>query len=192
VIFYYKHKGLFKGITAVNDAINWDEDKHIEFTNYLILYELKRKQISVQEIADKVNTYAKEAYQLASKYIDDVFDIDGEMVGFTRSANQKQLQYIVNRRLKALGLEYMFPAVTESVFPWLEMTSLEGKTNFFEFDVPEYAKNNNMLPDHPGKDAGSNMLKGSEGTKRAITEIPIYSHDQYMGLISTIEAINEL
>lgn len=161
IIFWFKSQNLLKGITAINDAINWDEDKHVVFTTYLIEFECSIQKISIDSIKSKVYMYALQAYHLALNYIDEVF-ID-DFPGFTKQGNITQLQFVINQRLVALKLDPMFPDVKESVFPWADMTALEGKTNFFEFDVPEYARN--TAEDQPDSHAHGEYLRMVQLTK---------------------------
>ena len=133
-IFWLRKRGLMPGLTFSNELIARDEGLHTEFA--CALYSLLQKKCS----ADVVHRIVREAVGVERIFICD--SIPCALLGMSDISMNQYIQYVADRLLTQLGYEKIF--LVANPFDWMELISLQGKTNFFEKRVAEYQKSGVM------------------------------------------------
>jgi ribonucleoside-diphosphate reductase beta chain len=129
-IFWLKKRGLMPGLAFSNELISRDEGLHCDFA--CLLYS-KLKNKLPDETVRKIIT---DAVEIEKEFITDALPVS--LIGMNCDLMSEYIEFVADRLLVALGLEKEYK--TKNPFPWMEMISLEGKTNFFERRVSEYQK----------------------------------------------------
>ncbi|XP_063900686.1 ribonucleoside-diphosphate reductase subunit M2-like [Zophobas morio] len=129
-IFWLKKRGLMPGLTFSNELISRDEGLHCDFACLLFGY-LRNKPVSEAIIA-----IITEAVKLEQEFLTDALPAD--LIGMNCSLMRQYIEFVADRLLYALGLDKYYKA--ENPFDFMELISLEGKSNFFERRVGEYKK----------------------------------------------------
>ena len=132
-IYWLKKRGLCPGITFSNELISRDEGMHVNFTiallnNQCIITRNDRKRF--REIMKRF--VAQEIY-----YIENI--CPEKLIGINISEMSKYVKHVSNVLMKLMKLPPLYDGINNP-FPWMDMISLEGKTNFFEKRVGEYSK----------------------------------------------------
>eukprot|EP00871_Galdieria_phlegrea_P005760 jgi/Galph1/671/GphlegSOOS_G5381.1 len=127
-IFWLKKRGLMPGLTFSNELISRDEGLHCEFA--CLLYSLLQYKLSEERALEII----KDAVTHEKEFIIDALPV--ALIGMNASLMSQYIEYCADRLLKALGYSSYYKACNP--FDWMELISLEGKTNFFERRVGEY------------------------------------------------------
>jgi ribonucleoside-diphosphate reductase subunit M2 len=130
-IFWLKKRGLMPGLTFSNELISRDEGLHTDFACMLYNH-LQTTQLPKERIASIV----REAVEIEKEFICDALPVD--LIGMNSRLMSEYIEFCADRLLVALGNEKEFK--TGNPFDWMELISLQGKTNFFEKRVGEYQK----------------------------------------------------
>merc|ERR1712154_553203 len=133
-IFWLKKQGLMPGLTFSNELISRDEGLHTDFACLLyknLLNKVDHKQV-VKIISDAV--------VCEKQFITESLPVN--LIGMNDNLMSQYIEFVADRLLHALGHSKIYN--TANPFDWMEMISLQGKTNFFEKRVGEYAKANVM------------------------------------------------
>ena len=131
-IFWLKHRGLgMKGLTFSNELISRDEAAHTDFA-----IRLYRDHIVDKPDASIVRDIIADAVRIEKEFICEALPVS--LIGMSAEAMSTYIEFVADRLLTDLGCSRLFSA--KNPFPWMEMLGLEGKTNFFERRVSEYAK----------------------------------------------------
>jgi ribonucleoside-diphosphate reductase subunit M2 len=136
-IFWLKKRGLMPGLTFSNELISRDEALHCEFA--VLLYsklENKLKKARVYEII-------KEAVEIETEFICDALPC--RLIGMNSEMMTQYIKFVADRLSVQLGYDKIYGATNP--FSWMEMISLDGKTNFFEKRVSEYSLANKTKDD---------------------------------------------
>ncbi len=129
-IFWLKKRGLMPGLTFSNELISRDEGLHTDFACLLYsLLETKLPEATVHAIVG-------EAVELEKSFVSDALPV--RLIGINAELMTEYIEFVADRLLRALGVGAMFNATNP--FDWMELISLQGKTNFFERRVSEYQK----------------------------------------------------
>merc|ERR1711871_412757 len=129
-IFWLKKRGLMPGLAFSNELISRDEGMHCDFACLLYSKLLnKLPQTRVYEIIGNAVT-------IESEFVKDALPV--ELIGMNSGLMTTYIQFCADRLLVALGYEKLYNVANP--FDWMEMISLQGKTNFFEKRVSEYSK----------------------------------------------------
>eukprot|EP01080_Neovahlkampfia_damariscottae_P006807 gene6807-10973_t len=132
-IFWVKKRALLPGLTFSNELISRDEGLHCDFA--CLLYSmLEHTKISEEEI----HSIVKEAVEIEKEFICDALPVD--LIGMNSKLMSQYIEFVADRLIQSLGYEKVYNS--KNPFVWMEMISLEGKTNFFEKKVGEYRKAN--------------------------------------------------
>lgn len=131
-IFWLKKRGLLPGLTLSNEFISRDEGMHYEHAGLLYSY-LKAKP-SKFEILELV----KEAVAIENEFI--TVSLSVALLGMNASLMTQYIKYVADRILVDFGVGKYYMA--QNPFEWMELVSLNGKSNFFERRPSEYAKAN--------------------------------------------------
>eukprot|EP01056_Protomagalhaensia_sp_Gyna25_P001382 Protomagalhaensia_sp_Gyna_25__1381@NODE_1699_length_1608_cov_295_233270_g1392_i0_p1_GENE_NODE_1699_length_1608_cov_295_233270_g1392_i0NODE_1699_length_1608_cov_295_233270_g1392_i0_p1_ORF_typecomplete_len298_score72_02Ribonuc_red_sm/PF00268_21/4_3e99AurF/PF11583_8/0_00046_NODE_1699_length_1608_cov_295_233270_g1392_i04911384 len=129
-IFWLKKRGLMPGLTFSNELISRDEGLHTDFG--VLLYNLLEHKLPTSIITAIVS----EALDVEREFICDALPVD--LIGMNRRSMAQYLEFVADRLLTCLGCEKLYNS--ENPFDWMELISLQGKTNFFEKRVGDYQK----------------------------------------------------
>ena len=129
-IFWLKKRGMFPGLCLANTQIAKDEGLHTDFAVLLYVNHIKNKldQSKIYEIFD-------EAVGIECDFITNALPV--ELIGMNSNLMQQYIKFCADRLLYDLGYEKKYN--TPNPFEWMDMISLQGKTNFFENRVAEYS-----------------------------------------------------
>ena len=130
-IFWLKKRGLMPGLTFSNELISRDEGLHCDFACLLYKDHLQNKlpEARVQEII-------RDAVEIEKEFVTDALPVN--LIGMNAKLMQQYIEFVADRLLMELGNEKIYNATNP--FDFMEMISLQGKTNFFEKRVGEYQK----------------------------------------------------
>jgi len=129
-IYWLKKRGLMPGLTFSNELISRDEGLHTEFA--CLLYGMLQNKLP----DEVVHNIIKGAVAAERRFICDALSCD--LIGMNNELMTKYIEFVADRLLTALGHPKLFNATNP--FDWMELISLQGKTNFFEKRVGEYQK----------------------------------------------------
>ncbi len=130
-IFWLKKRGLMPGLSFSNELISRDEGLHCDFA--CLLY---TKYINNKLPVERVIEIIMEAVEIEKEFVTDSLPVD--LIGMNARLMQQYIEFVADRLLVALGAPKQYNATNP--FDFMEMISLEGKTNFFEKRVSEYQK----------------------------------------------------
>jgi len=128
-IFWLKKRGLLPGLTFSNELISRDEALHTEFA--VLLYSKLLKKVN----KNKINELIKEAVTIEKEFITE--SLPCRLIGMNSSLMATYIEFIADRLCVQLGYEVIYNA--SNPFDFMELISVESKTNFFEKRVSEYA-----------------------------------------------------
>jgi ribonucleoside-diphosphate reductase subunit M2 len=128
-IFWLKKRGLMPGLTFSNELISRDEALHTEFA--ILLYTKLQKKINKSRIYEII----REAVEIETEFICDALPC--RIIGMNSDLMTQYIQFVADRLCLQLGYDKIYG--TANPFPFMELISLESKTNFFEKRVADYA-----------------------------------------------------
>jgi ribonucleoside-diphosphate reductase beta chain len=134
-IFWLKKRGLMPGLTFSNELISRDEGLHCDFACLLYNEHIVNK-LSV----DKVRSIIMDAVEIEKEFVTDALPVN--LLGMNAEEMCKYIEFVADRLLVALGAGNVYNS--ENPFPWMDMISIQGKTNFFEKRVGDYQKSGVM------------------------------------------------
>jgi ribonucleoside-diphosphate reductase beta chain len=150
-IYWLKKKGLMPGLTFSNELISRDESLHTEFA--ILLYH-HFKDLETLD-AEKVVRIVTEAVELEKAFATE--SLEKNLIGMNSVLMRQYVEYVGDRLLVQLGMEKIWNV--SNPFDFMEMISMNSKTNFFESRASQYSK------------AGvSNALEGTNSTKFEIVD----------------------
>ncbi|KAI3922739.1 hypothetical protein MKW98_006870 [Papaver atlanticum] len=129
-IFWLKKRGLMPGLTFSNELISRDEGLHCDFA--CMLYGLLKQKLS----EEKVKGIIADAVVIEREFVCDALPC--ALVGMNGDLMSQYIEFVADRLLQALGYSKLYNV--SNPFDWMELISLQGKTNFFEKRVGEYQK----------------------------------------------------
>jgi len=133
-IFWLKKRGLMPGLTFSNELISRDEGSHCEFA--CLLYSMLENKLS-KEAVTKIIT---DAVEIEKEFISDALPVS--LIGMNAKLMSQYIEFVADRWLGELGYPKHYGA--SNPFDFMEMISLQGKTNFFEKRVGDYQKSGVM------------------------------------------------
>ena len=128
-IFWLKKRGLMPGLTFSNELISRDEALHCEFA--VLLYSKLVKKIDKARIYEII----KEAVEIETEFICDALPCN--LIGMNSLLMTQYIQFVADRLCVQLGYKKIYSV--GNPFQFMELISLESKTNFFEKKLSEYA-----------------------------------------------------
>jgi len=131
-IFWLKKRGLMPGLTLSNEFISRDEGMHTDFA--VLLYSKLEKKLTKKKIHDIV----KEAVSIEKEFICE--SLPCKLIGMNSELMSKYIEFVADRLVTQLGYEKIYN--TGNPFDFMEMISLERKSNFFETFNTEYSLSN--------------------------------------------------
>mmetsp|Transcript_9720 Transcript_9720/g.27623 ORF Transcript_9720/g.27623 Transcript_9720/m.27623 type:complete len:553 (-) Transcript_9720:30-1688(-) len=143
-IFWLKKRGLMPGLTFSNELISRDEGLHCSFACQLY------KQLERPLPESDIHKLIDEAVQVEKGFVCDALPVS--LIGMNQSLMSQYIEFVADRLLQDLGYRPYYRS--KNPFDWMDMISLEGKTNFFEKRVAEYQKSGVMasLDNQPQQD----------------------------------------
>jgi len=129
-IYWLKKRGIMPGLTFSNELISRDEGLHAEFA--CLLYSMLQNKLP----EDVVHNMIRGAVEVERTFICEALPCD--LIGMNSELMTRYIEFVADRLLSALGHSKLFGATNP--FDWMELISLQGKTNFFEKRVGEYQK----------------------------------------------------
>ena len=133
-IYWLKKRGLMPGLTFSNELISRDEGLHRDFACLLYSY------INQKPSEEVVRQIVKEAVEIEKEFVCDALPC--ALVGMNADLMSDYIEFVADHLLGQLGMEKEYNATNP--FDWMELISLQGKTNFFEKRVGEYQKSGVM------------------------------------------------
>ena len=137
-IFWLKKRGLMPGLTFSNELISRDEALHCEFA--VLLYSKLVKKIDKARIHEII----KEAVEIETEFICEALPC--RLIGMNSLMMTQYIQFVADRLCVQLGYKKIYNVLNP--FDWMELISLEGKTNFFEKRNDSYALANKTITDN--------------------------------------------
>jgi len=133
-IFWLKKRGLMPGLTFSNELISRDEGLHCDFA--CLLYSHLQRKLSQERVFEIVC----QAVSIEKEFVTESLPVS--LIGMNEKLMSQYIEYVADRLLVELGCEKFYKA--KNPFTWMEIISLDGKTNFFEKRVGDYQKANVM------------------------------------------------
>merc|ERR1711870_182127 len=148
-IYWLKKRGLMPGLTFSNELISRDEGLHAEFA--CLIYGMLQNKLP----DDVVHEIIRGAVAVERKFICEALSCD--LIGMNSDLMTRYIEFVADRLLTALGHNKLFGATNP--FDWMELISLQGKTNFFEKRVGDYQKAG-VMSSVQGKDGANDESRG--------------------------------
>ena len=128
-IYWLKKRGLMPGLTFSNELISRDEGMHTQFA--CLLYSMLNNKLSKEVVYEIIS----DAVNIEKGFIID--SLPCRLIGMNSEMMSQYIEYVADRLLLQLGYNKIYN--TENAFQFMELISLENKTNFFEKRVAEYS-----------------------------------------------------
>jgi ribonucleoside-diphosphate reductase subunit M2 len=128
-IYWLKKRGIMPGLTFSNELISRDEGMHTDFA-VLLFSKLHKKPKR-----GKILEIFKEAVQIEKEFICEALPC--KLIGMNSKLMSQYIEFVADRLVVQLGYNKIYK--TENPFDFMEMISLDGKTNFFEKRVSDYS-----------------------------------------------------
>lgn len=141
-IFWLKQRGVMPGLTFSNELISRDEGLHTDFA-CLMFKKLTHKPADLAIVA-----IITEAVGIEKEFLTEALPCG--LLGMNAELMAQYIEFVADRLLVALGMNKIYKA--ENPFPFMENISMQGKTNFFERRVGEYAKSGVTANSETSKD----------------------------------------
>ena len=129
-IFWLKKRGLMPGLCFSNELISRDEGMHCDFA--CLLYSKLVNQLPQSRIYEIIG----DAVKIEAEFVRDALPV--ELIGMNSRLMIQYIEFCADRLLVELKCDKLYN--TANPFDWMDMISLQGKTNFFEKRVSEYSK----------------------------------------------------
>lgn len=130
-IFWLKKRGLMPGLTFSNELISRDEGLHCDFACLLYNDHIVNK-LSTEQVRQIIS----DAVEIEKEFVVDAIPV--ALLGMNADEMCKYIEFVADRLLSTLGAGKIYNV--ENPFPWMDMISIQGKTNFFEKRVGDYQK----------------------------------------------------
>jgi len=133
-IFWLKKRGLMPGLTFSNELISRDEGLHRDFACLLYTHLThKCDEATVRQIV-------MDAVTIEQEFVCEALPCS--LVGMNANLMRDYIDFVADHLMTTLGYSKIYN--TANPFDWMELISLQGKTNFFEKRVGDYQKSGVM------------------------------------------------
>jgi ribonucleoside-diphosphate reductase beta chain len=129
-IFWLKKRGLMPGLTFSNELISRDEGLHCDFACLL------HNKLIRGAGENMIHRIIAEAVEIETEFVTSALPV--ELIGMNAGLMRQYIEFVADRLLVSLNSSKLYNV--SNPFPWMEMISMQGKTNFFEKRVGEYQK----------------------------------------------------
>ena len=143
-IFWLKKRGLMPGLTFSNELISRDEGLHCDFACHLYT-----KHVNNQLPKETVREIIMDAVAIEKEFVTDALPV--RLIGMNSDLMCQYIEFVADRLLMELGCEKEWNS--SNPFDFMDMISLQGKTNFFEKRVGDYQKAGVMKSTEPADSA---------------------------------------
>ena len=133
-IYWLKKRGLMPGLSFSNELISRDEALHCEFA--CLLYKHIENKLSKEAVYEIIS----DAVKIEKEFITDALPVS--LIGMNAKLMAQYIEYVADHWLHQLGYPKLYN--TTNPFDFMELISLQGKTNFFEKRVGDYQKSGVM------------------------------------------------
>ena len=136
-IYWLKKRSLMPGLTFSNELISRDESLHTEFA--ILLYNKLEKKLKKSKVMEII----QDSVEIEKEFICEALPC--RLIGMNSTLMIQYIEFLADRLSLQLGADKIYNV--SNPFDWMEMISIEGKTNFFEKRVAEYSlatKDNNV------------------------------------------------
>jgi len=130
-IFWLKKRGLMKGLSFSNELISRDEGLHCDFACLLYNNHIKNKLPK-----ERIREIIESAVAIEKEFVTDALPV--RLIGMNADLMAQYIEFVADRLLAELGNPKIYNATNP--FDFMELISLQGKSNFFEGRVAEYQK----------------------------------------------------
>jgi ribonucleoside-diphosphate reductase beta chain len=137
-IYWLKKRGLMPGLTFSNELISRDEGVHCDFAVHLHNHHLINKVPK-----ERIKEIIVNALDIEREFVTESLPVS--LIGMNAVLMTQYLEFVADRLLVELGCERVYGSANP--FDFMDMISLQGKTNFFEKRVAEYQKSGVMNTD---------------------------------------------
>ncbi|MFY7731669.1 MAG: ribonucleotide-diphosphate reductase subunit beta [Flavobacterium sp.] len=131
-IYWIKKRGLMPGLTLSNEFISRDEALHTEFA--ILLYSKLNSKVSKARATEII----REATEIEKSFITD--SLPCRLIGMNSKLMTQYVEFVADRLCVQLGYDKIYGS--HNPFDFMELISVETKTNFFERTNSEYALTN--------------------------------------------------
>jgi ribonucleotide reductase beta subunit family protein with ferritin-like domain len=131
-IYWIKKRGLMPGLTLSNEFISRDEALHTEFA--ILLYSKLLKKVNKKRVMEII----REATEIEKEFITDA--LPARLIGMNGKLMTQYVEFVADRLCVQLGYDKIYKS--QNPFDFMELISVETKTNFFERTNSEYALTN--------------------------------------------------
>lgn len=131
-IYWLKKRGVMPGLTFSNELISRDEGMHTDFA--VLLYSKLNNKLS----QDKIYSVIGNAVEIEKEFINEA--IPCALIGMNSELMSQYIEFVADRLIVQLGYSKLYN--TENPFDFMQLISIENKTNFFEKRVGEYSLSN--------------------------------------------------
>ncbi|MFY8033905.1 MAG: ribonucleotide-diphosphate reductase subunit beta, partial [Flexibacteraceae bacterium] len=130
-IYWLKKRGLMPGLAKSNEFISRDEGLHCDFACYLY------KNYITEKLSDeRILEIITDAVAIEQEFVTDALPVD--LIGMNSRLMNQYIEFVADRLLVSLGVNKHYGSANP--FDFMELISLQGKTNFFEQRVSDYQK----------------------------------------------------
>ncbi|XP_011196706.1 ribonucleoside-diphosphate reductase subunit M2 [Zeugodacus cucurbitae] len=129
-IFWLKKRGLMPGLTFSNELISRDEGLHCDFACLMFQHLIQKPS------NERIIEIISEAVKIEQEFLTDALPVN--LIGMNCKSMSDYIEFVADRLLVELGVGKIYN--TPNPFSFMELISLDGKTNFFEKKVGEYQK----------------------------------------------------
>ena len=129
-IFWLKKRGLFPGLSLSNQFISRDEGLHRDFA--CELYSMLQRPLGTERVHEIIGDAVEHELEFVTE------SLPVNLIGMNSDLMAEYIRYVADHLLGTLGVPKLYNATCP--FDWMELISLEGRTNFFENRVSEYQK----------------------------------------------------
>jgi ribonucleotide reductase beta subunit family protein with ferritin-like domain len=129
-IFWMKKRGKMPGLCFSNELISRDEGLHCDFA--CLLYSMLTHKLP----ESRVHEIIRAAVDCEKEFVSEALPV--ELIGMNSELMKQYIEFVADRLLVAVGVSKLWHATNP--FDFMDMISIEGKTNFFEKRVGEYSK----------------------------------------------------
>ena len=144
-IFWLKKRGLMPGLTFSNELISRDEGLHCDFA--CLLYSMLEAPLDEATLHAMIG----EAVEIERAFVCEALPVG--LIGMNAALMTQYIEFVADRLLRELGCAPLYHAANP--FDWMDLISLQGKTNFFERRVGEYQKAGVMANANGGDGSGA-------------------------------------
>lgn len=130
-IYWLKKRGLMPGLSFSNELISRDEGMHCDFA--CLLY---NNHVQNKLPRETIHEIISDAVELEKRFVSDALPV--KLIGMNADMMCQYIEFVADRLLQDLNTDKIYNV--ENPFPWMDLISLQGKTNFFEKRVGDYQK----------------------------------------------------